>query len=56
MVISALVTDRGIDKDSMNLEKWTICTDGALTKENYLESIRKAGFKKSGGLGRRRVH
>jgi hypothetical protein len=25
-------------------EKWCSCIDGALTKENYLESIRKGGF------------
>ena len=45
MVISDLVTDKEIDKDSVNSEKWCSCIDGALTKENYLESIRKAGFK-----------
>lgn len=45
MVISDLVTDRDIDKDSINPEKWCSCIDGALTKENYLDSIRKAGFK-----------
>jgi hypothetical protein len=26
-------------------EKWCSCIDGTLTKENYLESIRKAGFQ-----------
>jgi ubiquinone/menaquinone biosynthesis C-methylase UbiE len=45
MVISDLVTDREIDKESVNPEKWCSCIDGTLTKENYLESIRKAGFK-----------
>jgi hypothetical protein len=25
--------------------RWCSCIDGALTKENYIESIRKAGFK-----------
>ena len=45
MVVSDLVTDREIDKDAVNPEKWCSCIDGALTKENYLESIRKAGFK-----------
>jgi arsenite methyltransferase len=25
-------------------EDWCSCIDGALTKENYIESIRKAGF------------
>jgi arsenite methyltransferase len=32
-------------KDSVDFEKWCSCIDGALTKENYLESIRKAGFQ-----------
>ena len=45
MVISDLVTDREVDKGSVNPEKWCSCIDGALTKENYLNSIRKAGFK-----------
>jgi ubiquinone/menaquinone biosynthesis C-methylase UbiE len=46
MVISDLVTDREIDKDSVDPEKWCSCIDGALTKKNYLDSIRKAGFSK----------
>ena len=45
MVISDLVTDKEVDKNSVNPEKWCNCIDGALTKENYLDSIRKAGFK-----------
>jgi arsenite methyltransferase len=45
MVISDLVADREIDKDAVNPEKWCSCIDGALTKENYLKCIRKAGFK-----------
>ena len=28
----------------MNTENWCSCIDGALTKENYIDSIRKAGF------------
>jgi arsenite methyltransferase len=46
IMISDLVTDKEVDKDSVNPEKWCSCIDGALTKENYLDSIRKAGFKK----------
>jgi len=38
------VTDREVDKNLVNVEKWCSCIDGALTKENYLDSIRKAGF------------
>ena len=45
MVISDLVTDREIESAAVNPEKWCSCIDGALTKENYLESIREAGFK-----------
>jgi arsenite methyltransferase len=45
MMISDVVTDREINKDSINPEKWCSCIDGALTKKNYLDSIRKAGFK-----------
>ena len=44
MIISDLVTDREVDENSVNPEKWCSCIDGALTKENYLDSIRKAGF------------
>jgi arsenite methyltransferase len=44
MVISHLVTDREIQTIAVNPEKWCSCIDGALTKEKYLESIRKAGF------------
>jgi arsenite methyltransferase len=45
MVISDLVTDKEVHGDSVDSEKWCSCIDGALIKENYLESIRKAGFQ-----------
>src|ERR687898_3346615 len=45
MVISDLVTDKEVSRDSIDSDKWCSCIDGALTKENYLESIRKAGFQ-----------
>jgi DNA-binding transcriptional ArsR family regulator len=44
MVISDLVTDKEVQSDSIDSAKWCSCIDGALTKENYLNSIRKAGF------------
>jgi hypothetical protein len=44
MVISDLVTSKKISLDSANSEQWCSCIDGALTKENYLDSIRTAGF------------
>jgi hypothetical protein len=45
MLISDLVTDKEVTRDSVDSDKWCNCIDGALTKENYLESIRKAGFQ-----------
>lgn len=45
MVISDLVTDKEVHGDSVDSDKWCNCIDGALTKENYLDSIRKAGFQ-----------
>src|SRR5215831_3053837 len=44
MVISDLVTSKEVDLESVNSEDWCSCIGGALTKENYIESIRKAGF------------
>jgi ubiquinone/menaquinone biosynthesis C-methylase UbiE len=43
MVISDLVADR--KADSIDPEMWASCIDGALAKDDYLASIRKAGFK-----------
>jgi arsenite methyltransferase len=51
MVISDLITDKEVHRDSVDSEKWCSCIDGALTKENYLESIREAGFKNPEVLG-----
>ena len=45
MVISDLVSDKEVSIDSVDSDKWCSCIDGALTKENYLDSIRKAGFE-----------
>ena len=45
MVISDLVADTEIVAPRIaNAEKWSNCIDGTLTKEHYLESIRRAGF------------
>ena len=44
MVISDMVTSKEMDEHSVNAEDWCSCIDGALTKENYLNSIREAGF------------
>jgi SAM-dependent methyltransferase len=44
MVISDLVTSKEVDLESVNSEDWCSCIDGALTKENYLDSIKKSGF------------
>jgi len=45
IIISDLVTSKEIDEQSVNDEDWCSCIDGALTKENYLYSIEKAGFQ-----------
>jgi hypothetical protein len=44
MVISDLVTSKEIDADSIITDNWCGCIDGALTKENYIDGIKKAGF------------
>ena len=56
MIISDLVTDREIDKDSVNSEKWCSCIDGALTKENYLQSIQAGRIHKREGLRRKTIY
>jgi SAM-dependent methyltransferase len=45
LVISDLVSDREIPADQVDADKWCSCLDGALTKENYLATIQKAGFR-----------
>ena len=44
MIISDLITTKEIRKDDINTTNWCSCIDGALTKENYLQSIKDAGF------------
>jgi SAM-dependent methyltransferase len=47
MVISDLVADKQIENtESIDTDKWCSCIDGTLTRQNYIASIRKAGFKK----------
>jgi SAM-dependent methyltransferase len=46
MIISDLITTKEISKDEeINTNNWCSCIDGALTKENYLQSIKDAGFQ-----------
>jgi arsenite methyltransferase len=45
MIISDLVTSKEVHKESVNAENWCSCIDGALTKENYVNSIKEAGFQ-----------
>ncbi|MGI0000138.1 MAG: methyltransferase domain-containing protein, partial [Nitrososphaeraceae archaeon] len=46
MIISDLITTKEINKDEeINTNNWCSCIDGALTKENYLQSIKDAGFE-----------
>ena len=45
MIISDLVTSKEVNGESVNAEDWCSCIDGALTKENYVNSIKDAGFQ-----------
>ena len=45
MVISDLVTTKEVGIEAANAGDWCSCIDGALTSENYIDSIKKAGFK-----------
>jgi ubiquinone/menaquinone biosynthesis C-methylase UbiE len=45
MIISDLITTKEISKDNINTSNWCNCIDSALTKENYLQSIRDADFQ-----------
>ena len=44
LIISDVVTSREVEKALINEANWCGCIDGALTKDNYLDSIKKAGF------------
>ena len=44
MIISDLVTTKEVRLDQINIEKWSGCIDGALTRENYIKAIEQAGF------------
>ena len=45
MIIADLVTSKEVPGESVNVEDWCSCIDGALTRENYINSIKKAGFR-----------
>jgi arsenite methyltransferase len=45
MIISDLITTKEISKDEINTNNWCSCIDGALTKENYIKSIKDTGFQ-----------
>jgi arsenite methyltransferase len=45
IAISDLVTSKEVQVESVNAEDWCSCIDGALTKENYINSIKDAGFQ-----------
>lgn len=54
MVISDLVGDK--KADSIDPEMWSSCIDGALARDDYLASIRKAGFKEISVLEERQFN
>lgn len=45
LIISDLVTSKEVHGESVDAEDWCSCIDGALTKENYINSIKEAGFQ-----------
>ena len=45
MIISDLITTKEINNNNINTDNWFSCIDGALTKENYLQRIKDAGFQ-----------
>jgi len=45
IIIYDLVTSKQVNGESINAEDWCSCIDGALTKENYINSIQEAGFQ-----------
>ena len=45
MVISDLVTSKQVPPSSVKAEDWCGCIDGAMTLQNYIQSIKDAGFK-----------
>lgn len=45
IIISDLVTRKEIHGESISTDNWCSCIDGALTRENYINSIKEAGFK-----------
>ncbi len=45
IAISDLITSKEVHGESINADKWCSCIDGALTRENYIDSIKQAGFE-----------
>jgi arsenite methyltransferase len=45
IAISDLITSKEVHEDAVNPDKWCSCIDGALTKKNYINSIKEAGFQ-----------
>lgn len=45
MIISDLITTKEINNYNIDTDNWCSCIDGVLTKENYLNSIKNAGFQ-----------
>ena len=44
-IISDLVTSKEVHGESVSAEDWCSCIDGALTKENLINSIKQPGFQ-----------
>jgi arsenite methyltransferase len=45
VIISDLVTSKEVLGEAVNADDWCSCIDGALTKENYINNMKEAGFQ-----------
>lgn len=45
IIISDLVTSKEVNGETINSDDWCSCIDGALTKDNYINCIKQAGFQ-----------
>ncbi|TLX82602.1 MAG: arsenite methyltransferase [Thaumarchaeota archaeon] len=45
IIISDLITSEEVHGESINSDDWCSCIDGALTKDNYINCIKQAGFQ-----------
>jgi hypothetical protein len=47
MIISDLITSKEIDLLEINDQNWCNCINGAITRENYNDNIKRVSFENS---------